>query len=80
MKKGDDAVRYVASAIVLEMILAFGVSAAVAEDCHGQGQYFRRPAPPPPVQTQVTAPVDVAPVGSEPPTTLQEIRGENMGH
>lgn len=72
--------RYVVSAIVLEMILALGVSAAWAEDCHGQGQYFRRPTPPPPTQVQVTPPADVAPVGSEPPTTLQDVRSENMGH
>lgn len=72
--------RYIVSAIVLEMILALGVPAAWAEDCHGQGQYFRRPTPPPPAQVQVPAPPDVAPVGSVPPSTLQDIHGENMGH
>jgi hypothetical protein len=74
--------RYVVSVIVLEMILALGTSAAVAEDCHGQGHYFRGPTPPPPGQVQMPNPPQaVAPVGSEPsPPTLQDRRGENMGH
>ena len=73
--------RHVVSVIVLGMMLALGTSAARAEDCHGQGQYFRHPTPPPPQAQTPNPPQDVAPVGSEPsPPSLPGIRDENMGH
>jgi hypothetical protein len=73
--------RHVASLIVLGIMLALGINAAWAEDCHGQGRYFRQPAPPPPQSQTPTPPRDVAPVGSEPsPPNLPDIRDENMGH
>lgn len=79
--EGDDQMRYVMSVMVLEIVLALGPSASLAEDCHGQGQYFRRPATPPPPQLQMPIPPgDVVSVGSEAPSTLQDRRSDNMGH
>jgi hypothetical protein len=40
--------RYVVSVMMLGMILALGAPAALAADCHGQGNEFRRRTPPPP--------------------------------